>query len=139
VRDQNFEKAASLRDSERELQSEIRAPKQESGSASADPPADDQRGSVALHRCSRWTGIPVTRLQEAETARLLRWKTSCTRASWARTKAIQVISRAIRRKAGRASGSQASDRLVHLQRSYGSGLRRSGACAGPLPVRRGRR
>ncbi|OLD85331.1 MAG: NDP-hexose 4-ketoreductase [Gemmatimonadetes bacterium 13_1_20CM_4_66_11] len=46
---------------------------------------------------SRWTGIPVTRLQEAETARLLRMEDELHESVVGQNEAIQVISRAIRR------------------------------------------
>src|SRR5881397_3439974 len=71
VRDQNFEKAASLRDQERELQAEIRR-KQEAWEKerATHRPTINEEGVAFI--VSRWTGIPVTRLQEAETARLLR-------------------------------------------------------------------
>src|SRR3989442_13049169 len=46
---------------------------------------------------SRWTGIPVTRLQEAETARLLRMEEELHQTVVGQDEAITVISRAIRR------------------------------------------
>src|SRR5438093_34827 len=46
---------------------------------------------------SRWTGIPVTRLQEAETARLLRMEDEMHETVVGQDEAIAVISRAIRR------------------------------------------
>jgi ATP-dependent Clp protease ATP-binding subunit ClpC len=45
----------------------------------------------------RWTGIPVTRLQEAETARLLRMEDELHESVVGQNEAIHVISRAIRR------------------------------------------
>jgi len=45
----------------------------------------------------RWTGIPVTRLQEAETARLLRMEEEMHETVVGQDEAIAVISRAIRR------------------------------------------
>ena len=71
VRDQNFERAASLRDSERELQTEIRRKQEEwERERQTRRPTINEEGVAFI--VSRWTGIPVTRLQEAETARLLR-------------------------------------------------------------------
>jgi ATP-dependent Clp protease ATP-binding subunit ClpC len=71
VRDQNFERAASLRDRERELQGEIRRQQEEweKKRQSHRPVLGEEEIAFIV---SRWTGIPVTRLQEAETARLLR-------------------------------------------------------------------
>ena len=46
---------------------------------------------------SRWTGIPVTRLQEAETARLLRMEDELHQTVIGQDEAIKAISKAIRR------------------------------------------
>ena len=46
---------------------------------------------------SRWTGIPVTRLQEAETARLLRMEEEIHEQVIAQDEAIKAIARSIRR------------------------------------------
>ncbi len=96
VRDQNFEKAASLRDSERELQSEIRRKQEEwERERQTRRPTISEEGVAFI--VSRWTGIPVTRLQEAETARLLRMEDELHESVVGQNEAIQVISRAIRR------------------------------------------
>src|SRR5204863_304806 len=96
VRDQNFEKAAALRDQERELQSEIRR-KQEAWEKERQThrPIINEEGVAFI--VSRWTGIPVTRLQEAETARLLRMEEEMHETVVGQDEAIAVISRAIRR------------------------------------------
>ncbi len=96
VRDQNFEKAASLRDSERELQSEIRRKQEEwERERQTRRPTINEEGVAFI--VSRWTGIPVTRLQEAETARLLRMEDELHESVVGQDEAIHVISRAIRR------------------------------------------
>src|SRR5436309_3511282 len=96
VRDQNFERAASLRDSERELQSEIRRKQEEwERERQTRRPTINEEGVAFI--VSRWTGIPVTRLQEAETARLLRMEDELHQSVVGQNEAIQVISRAIRR------------------------------------------
>src|SRR2546429_290116 len=95
VRDQNFERAASLRDSERELQSEIRRKQEEwERERQTRRPTINEEGVAFI--VSRWTGIPVTRLQEAETARLLRMEDELHESVVGQNEAIQVISRAIR-------------------------------------------
>jgi ATP-dependent Clp protease ATP-binding subunit ClpC len=96
VRDQNFEKAASLRDSERELQGEIRARQEEweQKRQSVRPVLGEEEIAFIV---SRWTGIPVTRLQEAETARLLRMEEELHGQVVAQEEAIKAIARAIRR------------------------------------------
>src|SRR5438309_1550953 len=96
VRDQNFERAASLRDQERELQSEIRHKQEEwERERQTRRPTINEEGIAFI--VSRWTGIPVTRLQEAETARLLRMEEEIHLSVVGQDEAIAVISRAIRR------------------------------------------
>jgi len=96
VRDQNFELAASLRDSERELQAEIRRQQEEweKHRQSYRPKLGEEEISFIV---SRWTGIPVTRLQEAETSRLLRMEEELHRAVVGQDEAITALSRSIRR------------------------------------------
>jgi ATP-dependent Clp protease ATP-binding subunit ClpC len=96
VRDQNFERAASLRDNERELQGEIRARQEEweTRRQSIRPVLGEEEIAFIV---SRWTGIPVTRLQEAETARLLRMEEEIHQQVVAQEEAIKAIARSIRR------------------------------------------
>ncbi len=96
VRDQNFERAAALRDSERELQGEIRARQEEweTKRQSFRPVLGEEEIAFIV---SRWTGIPVTRLQEAETSRLLRMEEEIHAQVVAQDDAIKAISRSIRR------------------------------------------
>jgi ATP-dependent Clp protease ATP-binding subunit ClpC len=96
VRDQNFERAAALRDQERELQSEIRR-RQEEWEKEREihrPTIGEEEISFIV---SRWTGIPVTRLQEAETQRLLRMEEELHESVVGQNPAIEAIARAIRR------------------------------------------
>src|SRR3989449_1901818 len=96
VRDQNFERAAALRDQERELQSEIRRLQEQwEKERATHRPTINEEGVAFI--VSRWTGIPVTRLQEAETARLLRMEDEMHKTVVGQDEAIAVISRAIRR------------------------------------------
>src|SRR5204862_2647481 len=96
VRDQNFEKAASLRDSERELQAEIRRKQEEwERERQTRRPTISEEGVAFI--VSRWTGIPVMRLQEAETARLLRMEDELHASVVAQDEAIKALSRSIRR------------------------------------------
>jgi ATP-dependent Clp protease ATP-binding subunit ClpC len=96
VRDQNFEKAASLRDRERELQAEIRQRQDEweQRRQSFRPVLGEEEISFIV---SRWTGIPVTRLQEAETARLLRMEEEMHAQVVGQEEAIKSLARSIRR------------------------------------------
>ena len=96
VRDQNFERAASLRDQEREVQGEILA-RQESWERERQTKRPVVNEEEIAFIVSRWTGIPVTRLQEAESSRLLRMEDELHKQVVGQDEAIQAISRAIRR------------------------------------------
>src|SRR6186997_798659 len=96
VRDQNFERAASLRDKERELQGDIRRKQEEweKHRQSHRPVLGEDEVSFIV---SRWTGIPVMRLQEAETARLMRMEEELHQSVVAQEEAIKALARSIRR------------------------------------------
>ncbi|MEP6779716.1 MAG: ATP-dependent Clp protease ATP-binding subunit, partial [Gemmatimonadaceae bacterium] len=96
VRDQNFERAAALRDTERELQGEIRRKQEEweQRRQSHRPTLGEEEIAFIV---SRWTGIPVTRLQEAETSRLLRMEDELHKSVVGQDEAIKALSRSIRR------------------------------------------
>src|ERR671935_3092372 len=96
VRDQNFERAASLRDQERDLQNQIRLKQEEwERDRQTRRPVIDEEAIAFI--VSRWTGIPVTRLQEAETARLMRMEDEIHASVVGQDEAIRAVSRAIRR------------------------------------------
>jgi ATP-dependent Clp protease ATP-binding subunit ClpC len=96
VRDQNFERAASLRDQERELQNQIRLKNEEwERDRQTKRPTIDEEAIAFI--VSRWTGIPVTRLQEAEASRLLRMEDELHATVVGQDEAIHAVSRAIRR------------------------------------------
>jgi ATP-dependent Clp protease ATP-binding subunit ClpC len=96
VRDQNFERAAALRDKERELQGEIRKKQEEweKHRQSFRPVLGDEEISFIV---SRWTGIPVMRLREAESSRLLRMEDELHNSVVGQDEAIQALARSIRR------------------------------------------
>ncbi len=96
VRDQNFERAAALRDKERDLQNQIRLKQEEwERERQTRRPIISEEDIAFI--VSRWTGIPVTRLQEAEAARLLRMEDELHESVVGQDEAIKAISRAIRR------------------------------------------
>src|ERR1051325_9590141 len=96
VRDQNFERAAALRDSERDLQNRIRLRQEEweKERQTKRPTIDEEAVAFIV---SRWTGIPLTRLQEAETARLLRLEEEIHQQVIGQNEAITAVASAIRR------------------------------------------
>jgi ATP-dependent Clp protease ATP-binding subunit ClpC len=96
IRDQDFELAAELRDSERALQGEIRRKQEEwEQERKTHRPVIDEDAIGFI--VSRWTGIPVTRLREAETERLVRMEEELHARVVGQDEAIKAISRAIRR------------------------------------------
>ena len=115
VRDQNFERAAALRDKERELQADIRKKQEEweKRRQSHRPVLGEEEISFIV---SRWTGIPVTRLQEAETARLLRMEDELHGSVVAQDEAIRASRALDPPESGGAQGSPPADRDVHLLR-----------------------
>ncbi|MFV1979615.1 MAG: ATP-dependent Clp protease ATP-binding subunit [Rhodothermia bacterium] len=96
IRDQDFEAAAQLRDREKEIQAEIKRTQEEWERQQKDhrPILDEEAISFIV---SRWTGIPVSRLREEETERLLRMEEELHESVVGQEEAIQALSRAIRR------------------------------------------
>jgi ATP-dependent Clp protease ATP-binding subunit ClpC len=96
IRDQDFERAAELRDSERELLQRIKdrqdAWEEERKRHRPQISQDDVAFIV-----SRWTGIPVTRIRQAETERLVHMEEEIHKRVVGQHDAITAISRAIRR------------------------------------------
>jgi ATP-dependent Clp protease ATP-binding subunit ClpC len=88
--------AAELRDSERELQATIRRLQDEweQERKSHRPVIDEEAIGFIV---SRWTGIPVSRLREAETERLVHMEDELHERVIGQDEAIRSISRAIRR------------------------------------------
>ncbi len=85
-----------LRDRERELLSEIRRTKEEWEKEQRETRPIVTEEEIAFI-VSRWTGIPVSRLREEETERLLRMEDELHESVVGQHEAIQAISRAIRR------------------------------------------
>jgi len=96
VRAQQFERAAQLRDRERGLLSDRSAKEEEAVAAGADCTAviDDEEIAEVL---AQWTGIPVHRLTEEETTRLLNMEEEMHKRIIGQAGAIEAVSRAIRR------------------------------------------
>ncbi len=98
VKSQEFEKAASIRDREEKLRVQKARLEQEwqDKRAQADNVIKVTEEDIATI-VSAWTKIPVARLAEAETAKLLSMKESLHKRVIGQDPAIEVITRAIRR------------------------------------------
>ena len=84
---------------------------------------------------SMWTGIPVFKLTEAESQKLIRMEDELHKRVVGQEEAIVAVSKSIRR-ARAGIRTQAPDRLVHLPRPLRRREDRAGAHARRVPVRR---
>ncbi|HET9563322.1 MAG TPA: ATP-dependent Clp protease ATP-binding subunit, partial [Mycobacterium sp.] len=93
---QDFEKAASLRDREKQLVAQrIEREKQwRSGDLDVVAEVDDEQIAEVL---GNWTGIPVFKLTEEETTRLLRMEDEVHKRIIGQEDAVKAVSKAIRR------------------------------------------
>jgi ATP-dependent Clp protease ATP-binding subunit ClpC len=93
---QEFEKAAALRDEERKLTNRKRELEQawENGESGERPSIGEEEIADIV---SMWTGIPVFKLTEAETQKLMRMEDELHKRVIGQHPAIEVISKAIRR------------------------------------------
>ncbi len=96
IENQEFEKAAALRDEERKLAGKKRELEEEWESGeSVERPAIGEEEIADI--VSMWTGIPVFKLTEAETQKLMRMEDELHKRVIGQHPAIEVISKAIRR------------------------------------------
>ncbi|OLC28634.1 MAG: ATP-dependent Clp protease ATP-binding subunit ClpC [Armatimonadetes bacterium 13_1_40CM_64_14] len=96
IKSQDFEKAAQLRDKERVLRQKLEelesSWKREKGRDISTVSAEDIADVV-----SSWTGIPVTRLVEEETQRLLKMEASIHERIIGQEEAVSAVAKAVRR------------------------------------------
>jgi ATP-dependent Clp protease ATP-binding subunit ClpC len=96
IRGQEYEKAAKMRDSERQLISRLEEQKRlwESKRDSSETviSADD-----IAYIVSKWTGVPLTKIEEKESERLLRMREELHRAIIGQEEAIDAVTRAVQR------------------------------------------
>ncbi|WP_047154525.1 ATP-dependent Clp protease ATP-binding subunit [Aneurinibacillus tyrosinisolvens] len=96
VQSQEFEKAASMRDSEQKLREELDRTKndwqEKQGQTDSEVTPEDIASVVAS-----WTGIPVVKLKEEETERLLKMEEILHNRIIGQEDAVKSISRAVRR------------------------------------------
>ncbi|HEU0241215.1 MAG TPA: ATP-dependent Clp protease ATP-binding subunit [Micromonosporaceae bacterium] len=93
---QDFERAAQLRDKEKQLlgQKSQREKEWKAGDLDVVSEVDDEQIAEVL---ANWTGIPVYKLTEEETARLLRMEDELHRRIAGQDDAVRAVSQAIRR------------------------------------------
>ena len=96
VKGQDFEKAAALRDQERETRAELERTKRQWSKAKAEAQPAVTEEDIA-HVVSKWTGIPVSRLEEKEMQKLLRMEDELHKRVIGQQEAIEAIANAVRR------------------------------------------
>jgi ATP-dependent Clp protease ATP-binding subunit ClpC len=98
VRSQDFDKAGELRDREMEIKAEIRAIAQNKATEDAggeDMPVVGEEDIA--HIVASWTGVPVSKLTESESEKLLHMEDTLHQRLIGQDEAVKAISRAIRR------------------------------------------
>lgn len=96
IRHQEFEKAAKLRDEEQKLKAELEKIKDEwhqKNQTKTDTVTSDEIGDIV----ASWTGIPVKKLAEEESERLLKLEDTLHNRVIGQDEAVKSISKAIRR------------------------------------------
>ncbi len=99
VRSQDFDRAGELRDREMEIKSEIRALASAKDTESSQ---EDQAGPIVdvdeiADIVSSWTGVPVTKITETESEKLLHLEDTLHERLIGQEEAVKAVSRAIRR------------------------------------------
>ncbi|MEA5505355.1 ATP-dependent Clp protease ATP-binding subunit [Halotia wernerae UHCC 0503] len=98
VRSQDFDRAGELRDREMEIKAEIRAIAQSktngSGTEGEEPVVNEE--DIA-HIVASWTGVPVNKLTESESEKLLHMEDTLHQRLIGQEEAVKAVSRAIRR------------------------------------------
>jgi ATP-dependent Clp protease ATP-binding subunit ClpC len=99
VRSQNFDKAGELRDREMEIKAEIRAIAQNKKTETTDGEAVSPvvTEEDIAHIVASWTGVPVNKLTESESEKLLHMEDTLHTRLIGQDEAVRAVSRAIRR------------------------------------------
>ena len=92
VTEQNFEGAAQLRDKQQKLMEQLENIKENIKLTRPEVPEEDIAFIV-----SRWTGIPVSKIEEKESKRLLRMEEELTKKIVGQDEAITAIAKAVKR------------------------------------------
>ncbi|MCY7285618.1 MAG: ATP-dependent Clp protease ATP-binding subunit [Cyanobacteria bacterium CAN_BIN43] len=99
VRNQDFDKAGALRDREGEIRQQLKDKSQERKDAAAEK--DAQKPIVTeediAHIVASWTGVPVSKLTESESEKLLHMEDTLHTRLIGQDEAVRAVSRAIRR------------------------------------------
>ncbi|MBD1937269.1 ATP-dependent Clp protease ATP-binding subunit [Microcoleus sp. FACHB-68] len=94
VRDQDFDKAGQLRDRELELQAELKAAANSKPEVTQKPIVTEEDIADIV---ASWTGVPVSKLTESESEKLLHMEDTLHQRLIGQEEAVTAVSRAIRR------------------------------------------
>jgi ATP-dependent Clp protease ATP-binding subunit ClpC len=100
VRNQDFDRAGQLRDEEMELREQLKAISTSRKSESSDVDVSDQpvvTEEDIAHIVASWTGVPVNKLTETESEKLLHMEDTLHQRLVGQDEAVKAVSRAIRR------------------------------------------
>ena len=101
VRSQDFDKAGELRDREMEIKAEIRTiaqtKKEEDATGQTKEDSPQVTEEDIAHIVASWTGVPVNKLTESESEKLLHMEDVLHQRLIGQDEAVKAISRAIRR------------------------------------------
>ncbi len=96
VKAQDFEKAASYRDKERESRSELEKIRRSWKESNMETSVEVQEEDIA-EIISQWTGVPIARLEEKESEKLLKMEDELHKTIIGQDEAIKAITHAVRR------------------------------------------
>ena len=96
VKGQDFEKAASLRDQERELKAQLERVKKDWSRQKAEAYPQVTKEDIA-EIVAKWTGIPIFKLEEKETEKLLKIAEELHKRVVGQDEAINAMANAVRR------------------------------------------
>ncbi|MDD3905968.1 MAG: ATP-dependent Clp protease ATP-binding subunit [Candidatus Omnitrophica bacterium] len=96
VKNQDFEKAAKIRDEERKLKEELNRIKKEwkESNGKVEPKVTDDDIAVIV---SKWTGIPILKLEEKEQDKFLKMEDALRKRVIGQDEALSAIAHAVRR------------------------------------------
>jgi ATP-dependent Clp protease ATP-binding subunit ClpC len=97
VRSQNFDRAGELRDREMEIKAEIRAIAQSKKNEAGEGESPMVTEEDIAHIVASWTGVPVNKLTESESEKLLHMEDTLHQRLIGQDEAVKAVSRAIRR------------------------------------------
>ena len=138
VNDQEYDRAQQLRDAETSARATIDQLRSDWHARQAEytPVVGEEDIAQVV---SMWTGIPVTRIAQEESERLLHMEDALHKRVIGQQEAIDTISARRPARARRPQGSQAAHRLVHLPGPHGRGQDGAGqGCRGVHVRQRGR-